>query len=585
VAAERTLTVSDILDLVWRRRQLILLVTAVATGLAAVGISQLKDVFLARSVVYIESGRMPASYERAGGVVPKLNQLIGPLRQEVLSRDILRDLVNDLDLYQQRVPVPAEAVAAGLATTLTADPPPGLIGRLFYKDPIERARADIKIDVTKRYGEDFVEISVRARAPELAARAVNRIADILAAKNRDLRIKRTEEVQVFLDNELAKVTQQLQEQEAALSRFREDHWESLPENEGHLVERLYALRTATQDRRRRIEDANARRAEIEHRLGILTQSSSPGGGPDPRAGLELELRRLEQLEQQLAAKRKPRHPDLVRTRAEIESMRQRIAALGGPLPAGAIARALPPAPAPSVELLASAGRTTAGGTGARPSGGAAAPVAAASPSDPLAAPAPDVDSVDRLMSELATLSRQVETLTRDEEQDVREIERLESQKNALGTTRIRLEKLHADFEETSKTHRELQNDRRDVEKFLVAAGALKGDQLRTIEAAEAPLLPSEPNRPFLLGVSFLGALGLGLALAYLLELRKEMYRTSLDLERDLGFMVLAVLPDVSRWSWKGEVESEAAWPDEEPEDGELAKEGAAPPEAGETHDA
>jgi uncharacterized protein involved in exopolysaccharide biosynthesis len=526
---------ADVVAILKRRARLMAGITIGLTTILAIVIARLPDVYVARSVVYIEPGRMPKSFERAGAVVPKLSQVVGVLRQEILSRDVLRELINELDLYERKVQGPVEFNVATMATA-TAQAPLSWRERLFYKDPIERARNDIKIEIVKRYGDEYIEISIRARLPELASRAVDKIADLLAQKNRDLRIRRAQDVRVFLDSELAKVGQRFQEDEATLVRFRDESRESLPESEGQLLERLFSMKVASMDRRRRIDEANLRRSLIEQRLAALTNRPVGADGIAPvadtgaesRAAIELELRRTEASERDLAGRRGPRHPDLVRARAQIDVLRKRLAEMGGPLELPAIPGPLPPGP-----LAQRTAETPADAL-------APAAQAAAAARKPGDAP----ESVEQLTAELAALSRFVETLTRDQEIDLKEIERLDARKAAIGSTRVKLLKLESAFEESEKSYRELLNDRFDVDRFLVAADAMQVDQLRTIDTAEAPTVPAEPNRPLLFCAGLAAALAAAFGVAFLVDRKGRTFRTRTEIEEELGVMVIAVLPDL-----------------------------------------
>jgi uncharacterized protein involved in exopolysaccharide biosynthesis len=503
-----TISLEDVLDVVRRRLLLILGIAAAGMVVAALVIFRLPDVFEARSVVYIEPARMPESYRRPGLLAPKLSQLVGILRQELLSRETLRGVVNDLELYKDR---------AGDSA------PEGFVDRLFFVDPVERARKDIQIDIVKRFNEDFVEISVRARAADLAARAVNKIADILASKNRRIRLSQEREAKGFIETQLVQAQDRLQEAEGALTRFREQNQEAFPENETALLDRMSKLRSEVADRREGIVRANRNIAEINGRIAALMSGSAPAAPDSERAALEKDLRKLEDAEADLVARGYgPAWPELVKVRSAIERTRKQIAEAAGPQPPAASR----PAPA---------------------SGGAS--VAAASEADRIRAdlksrnaPPEIYQRVEGLLAEIAVENRTVESLERDLEAHARELARLDLVSGSLATTRAALKKLQAAAEEASAEHKGLLNDLHDVEKLIAAEEAGRTDQFRTIEAAEAPLLPAGPKRGVYLALALAASLGAGFGVAYLVDSRRRGYRTFAEVEADLGLPVLATLP-------------------------------------------
>jgi len=566
LAAGFALGFRDAVEVVARRLLLVLGVTAAISCAAALVIAYLPDVYVASSVIYLDQAQLPRSYTQqapgggggggGGGVVPALAHVIGPLQKEALSRESLRRLVNDLGLYETRAVEPGED-GPGSAPT-------AFLERLTFRDPIERAREDITIDVARRFNQDFVEITVRARTADLAARAVNRITDTLATKNRELRIQRAEDASAFLDAEIAKARDRLGDEEARREAFRLERLEGLPENEAALFERVFDLRTRTEARRREIDDAVAARTELELRIHtILTQGQDPAAAE--REGLLTLLRDLEKLEFDHAARGfKEGHPDVLSTRRQKERIQARLAAIGtGPRPGAPAPPPVPGAPPPArpapagpglalpPPFAAAPGRDGGSLPASMPVAGAPAPAFRLDDAREVVSrliesgtPMATVDAVQTLMGDAATLARRVETLLREQEQDLVELERFERSRGTLGTTRLELDKLDAAVALARRSHDELVADWRSVQKFLGAERELRNEQLRVIEAAEAPLMPAEPNRVLFGSLALAAALAAGIATAWLAELKKrrETYGSRDDVEEDLELPVLAVLP-------------------------------------------
>ena len=72
----------------------------------------------------------------------------------------------------------------------------------------------------------------------------------------------------------------------------------------------------------------------------------------------------------------------------------------------------------------------------------------------------------------------------------------------------------------------------------------QGEQFRVLDPANLPDQPSFPNRPLFAAGGLVGGLGLGLGLAFLLEMRDSSLRTERDVEFSLHLPVIAMIPAI-----------------------------------------
>jgi capsular polysaccharide biosynthesis protein len=72
----------------------------------------------------------------------------------------------------------------------------------------------------------------------------------------------------------------------------------------------------------------------------------------------------------------------------------------------------------------------------------------------------------------------------------------------------------------------------------------QGEQFRVLDPANLPDQPSFPNRPLFTAAGFAGGLGLGLGLAFLMEMRDASLRTERDVEFSLHLPVIALIPEI-----------------------------------------
>ncbi len=517
MAAETSITVKDLLDVVWRRPRLILAVSAMLTIASSAVLVSLPDVYEAKSVVSLDEGLLPDSFKKAGVVVPKLADVIGGLRQEVLSRQSIREIITELELYED-----------GGKSSSDGGVIDGLIQRFTYVDPIERAREDITVNIVKRHAQVFIEITVKARAPELAARTANRIADLFSAKNHEFRVQLAHDVQQFIGGELDDARKKREEVESRLSDFRESNRESLPENEPALHARIAQIWSRTETQKRELEEIEVERAAIDVQITGLIESLKKAA-EDDGVGLAPELEALRAEEADLAKRGyTENHPDRKKLRNEIDRVEAELAArlADGP-PAGAGGDALP-----AVDGAGLAGLDKEKVIKAL---------------DARGADEETLDKVRGLLARITVLSTRSEMLLRQQQRDLRELERLEVVRAALASSRTELEKLGEEGDRRRTDFERLLADQGTIDKFLAAEEAKRGDQLRTVDSAEAPLVPVAPKRLRLGLLALLASCGAGFGLAYLLEVKKktEVYRDRSEIENDLGVKVLAALPIVS----------------------------------------
>jgi capsular polysaccharide biosynthesis protein len=70
----------------------------------------------------------------------------------------------------------------------------------------------------------------------------------------------------------------------------------------------------------------------------------------------------------------------------------------------------------------------------------------------------------------------------------------------------------------------------------------EGEEFRVLDAPNLPDQPSFPNRKLFALGGFAGGLGLGLVLAYVLDMQDTSFRTEKDIELSLHLPVLAMIP-------------------------------------------
>lgn len=237
------------------------------------------------------------------GNTGQLEQRLHVIRQELLGREQLMDLISRFDLYDGfRQQVPAETL-------------------------LQRMRNDIRISqsttsqASVQRGQSApmqVQISYQGWSPEQVADVSNALADIYREKYEGIRIGQASRTTEFLRSQLDDVDRRLQEQEAQITTFRSDNLGQLPQQEG--------LNLATLERLNSDLRLNGER-QIQHqnrRSEILAGEFRAVTGVAGESRLELLRRELSAM----SARYSERHPGIIRLQEEIRLLDQQAGQAG-----------------------------------------------------------------------------------------------------------------------------------------------------------------------------------------------------------------------------------------------------------------
>ena len=120
---------------------------------------------------------------------------------------------------------------------------------------------------------------------------------------------------------------------------------------------------------------------------------------------------------------------------------------------------------------------------------------------------------------------------------------------------VSLEKNKREIQELSRKQTQLRELQREVEsnknlyemffnrlKETKEAGELQSENARFIDRAFKPASPIKPNKRLIITIAFFASLGLGVALAFLIERLDNSFKDATDLEKKLGVPLLGLVP-------------------------------------------
>ena len=288
----------------WQRRKWVAIVVFVVCASAPIALAAwLPDLYQATATILVESQQVSEELVRPS-VTSELGARIQRVRQEVMSRSRLADLVTRLDLY-------ADRRKAGTP----------------FDDIIEDMRQDVRLELTGvdaqtggRGPTIAFAISYSGRDPETVARVANTIADLYVEEHGKLRAGQAVRTAEFLKTQLADAKRELDRQEQRTGEFKLTHLGELPQqveaNLGSLDRLSTQLRLNSESQIRALD----RRDRLEGEL-----AGAESTAPSPAKLLSPRDTQLEKLRTELTLLRQnysEKHPDVIAARAAIASLEE-----------------------------------------------------------------------------------------------------------------------------------------------------------------------------------------------------------------------------------------------------------------------
>ncbi|MCJ8502127.1 XrtA system polysaccharide chain length determinant [Desulfatitalea alkaliphila] len=305
-----------IIDMVVRRRWMILLPLAAALIVGIYLAFTMPRTYEAKTLILVEPQRVPEAFVRSI-VTADPGERISTISQQIMSRTNLEKVISDFNLFSE----PAQA-------------------NMFMEDKIAAMRRQISVEVIRdRRGTDAFSIAFKGRDPELVTRVTNGLAGSFINANIVVRESQAAGTSEFLDAELTAMRDRLEILEGNIETYRRTNMGELPEQLDTNLRILDRLQENLSSRQQNLRDARARLSDLTNQASARGPSVVVIGGD--RRGDEGGAS-LQELKAQLDAMRArytERHPDIQRLIRQIEDLEareaQRLAADDGSTPPAA----------------------------------------------------------------------------------------------------------------------------------------------------------------------------------------------------------------------------------------------------------
>jgi len=472
--------IEDIKGLI-RRRIKIFLFTAIPLSILAIAVTFiLPPIYVSKSTIIVEAQRIPEEYVKTT-VTSYVEERLQLITQRIMSRDKLLEIIKQFNLY------------------------PDMADKYATETIIEKMRGNIVFDTVQnrslqprrgmRPSTLAFSLSFEDKNPSMAQKVASVLASLYLEENFKKREEQAASTSLFLQQEINRLKQQINDYANKISEFKQAHFGELPENMTTNLQALDRLNGELQDVNMQIRSIQERKIYLEGQLANLDVTAPVITGQrdqsmTPRQRLESLRQELMSLQSTLSAK----HPDIKKLQREIRELEGQVKQ-----------------------------------TGTRPGS----------------------DSSSSQISNPAYLTLKTQLDTSDI--DLRNLtEQREQLKIEIGNYQKRIETIplvERDYNNLTQDYTNAQQKYNEMMNMLMEANVAKGmeetkfgERFSIIEPAEVPTVPEKPNRRKILLMGLFLSLGLAGGLAYLQEMLDHSVKTPGEFNALFNVPVLSVIP-------------------------------------------
>ncbi|MEM6388212.1 MAG: lipopolysaccharide biosynthesis [Pseudomonadota bacterium] len=447
------------------RRSPIMVLLFLICALAGVVIAQrLPNMYTTSATLLVESSQISDDLVRSTVRVDASQQL-EVIQQRLLTRANLLDIARDIDVFPE-------------IRTMTPDE---IVGGMRKSTRVRRTGG--------RDRATLMTISFEGRDPVKAAAVVNRYTTIVEELNSDFRTSAAEGTLNFFEQEVRRLSQDLDTKSAEIVAFKSQNADALPENLEYRLGRQALLQERVARAERDIEALQAQRASVKRIYETTGALTTPGTALTPA---ERELQQLEAQLRSMLSTLSEQNPKVRNLRAQIDSLRATV----------------------------QAGLTSASSDETQ---GAAA------------------SALDISLSELDT---RIAFLRQEVDANQQELTQLNDTIERTPVNSITLSAMERDLANIQSLYSNAIDSLSQAQMGERIELSAQGERISVLEAATVPSRPSSPNRPRVIAAG----VGLGLALAggffLLMELLNTAIRRPVDIVKGMNITPLATVPRI-----------------------------------------
>jgi len=393
---------------------------------------------------------VPTDYVRST-VSLQVDQQLGTIKQQVMSRTMLTKVMDDLHLFEKER------------------------NRLRPEELFAMMRKRIEIDVVRGASRDSSEafsLSFLHEKPKEAMLAATRLASLFIDENLQTREQQAVGTSEFLDSQLKDTKARLEVTEQRVKGYKMRYMGELPQQ----MDANLRMLTGLQDRLRNNETSTRaveeRKVFLEAQISLIGKSV-PGTSQDPFQSPEMQLAAKKAKLADLTARYTEMVPEVMRTKQEVADLEKRIS-----------------------ESHRSSSNLVAEDPNAD------SPIPETGP--PLA-----MEEIRRMRAQLTASRAEIASLKKERGEIRKSIASVEQKIEQSPRREQEMISLIRDYENQKKSYDDLLKKKLEADVSQNLEKRQKGTQFQILDPANLPEKPFQPDRKKVMGVAILLALVLG----------------------------------------------------------------------------
>ena len=480
---EKIKTINDYTEMLKRRKWSIVIPALAVFLIAFLTVLLIPPIYRSTSTILIEEQEIPREYV-ATTVTGFAEQRLQSINQRIMSTTRLLEIINRFNLYED------------------------LRKKLTTEEVIEIMRKDIRMDtisadvMDKRRGgfgptapvTIAFTLSYEGKSPSVVQQVANVLASLFLEENLKEREQKSAGAFKFLDEEARTVREQLEGLDAKIAVYKEKHITELPELLQVNLQTLDRIERDIDMSRDQLRTLKEKESYLQVQLAAIPTDAA---NQDRTLVKELKARLV-----QMTSKFSDKHPDVIKTRAEIAELEKRLAAQSKDNISGGEKPLFSPTDQPDnpayVTLASQLGSTQA---------------------------------------EIESIKRQIEELNRKRDDYRRRMELSPKVEEAYKAFLSKRNNTQAKFDDLMKKALEAR----------VVQGLEKeqmGEKFTLIDPARLPEKPVKPNIPAILLIGVFLGIGAGVGTAALKEFSDQSVRNPKILTDLTSLPVLVSIPNI-----------------------------------------
>jgi polysaccharide chain length determinant protein (PEP-CTERM system associated) len=479
---QQEFTVEDYVVML-RRRWPIIVGLALLGGGLGYGVTRfLPKRFTSQTLVLVAQPTVPGDYVKPV-VSEDTNQRLASMQQEILSRTRLEPLIQQFGLFGAEV------------------------NQASMEDLVERLRRTVTVTPiqpmaeTRSQGLPGFTISVTFEDPHLAQQICSTVTSMFMEENLRLRQQQAEQTTQFIAKQLDDAKTKLDGEDAKLAAFKRKYLGSLPDQEQANLNLLTGftsqLDAVTQELNRAQQDKSFAESILAQQISAW-QATQNGQNPET---FDRELTALQAQLTELKSKYTDDHPDVIRIRNDIDTLKKKM------VDAEEQKKNLP---------------------------------------EPVTKEPVEPTQIQALRAQIHQYGQLIQQKSKQQEELQQQIKLYQERVQASPSIEQEYKELTRGYQTALDFYNDLLKKRDQSAMASDLERRQEGEQFQVLDPANLPAAPSFPKRSvFTLG-GLGGGLGLGLILAFLLELQDTSLRNGKQAEALLQLPVLASIPEVAK---------------------------------------